>query len=430
MSQKKGKEKALVVKNWHSLQRQFALDPLEPTMPRSRRGSRSSASPSPTNEGGRWLNWQSVSDISMSDTGSYDLEYSESEDDIGMISPKYATGSSLVLTNPQVSKSSRIVRFNSSPSDLSEDEEAPRRSKRSKLKTSTSKKLKHEQHHRVWNAVSSIAHSRSPKPTPSNKSPSKEHPRSAGKMSEKSPLLVSQETDVTSNVQRRPSLREKRAILIAASFLTDCERGRRPSLPADLSQITDTILTLYKWKFSIAWQALIHLAVVSLFLSSCIEVYSKEQAAGLNIFSIIIFVIDMAMGSELRKHQYYNSDDPVLTLRHSRMEKWTLPMMGMLLVLAMEMVLTVGNGNSNSFLWSAALKPIAIFYISTPAKNALEALNRISQIVARVLVVELFLILSFAAVACQIYSSYESFQDLSTAFLSLFQCTHLRICSE
>jgi hypothetical protein len=360
----------------------------------------------------------------MSDTGSYDLEYSESEDDVGMATPKYATGSSLVLTNPQLSKSSRIVRFNSSQSDLSDDEEAPRStSRRSKSKSFTSQKLEHEQHHRVWNAVSNSAHSRSTKPHPSNKSRSKEYTPSASKVSERSPLLASQETDVTSNVQRRPSLREKRAIFIAASFLTDCERGRRPSLPAELSQITDTILTLYKWKFSIAWQVLVYLAVVSLFLSSCFEVYSEEQAAGLNIFSIIIYVIDMAMGSELRKHQYYSSDDPVLTLRHSRMEKWTVPMMGMLLLLAMEMVLTVGNDNSNSPLWSAALKPIAIFYISTPAKNALEALNRIARIVARVLVVELFLILSFAAVACQIYSSYESFQDLSTAFLSLFQCT-------
>lgn len=319
--------------------------------------------------------------------------------------------------NRELSKSSRIVRYHSSRSDLSDDEEAPRSS--SKRSKRSSKKLQHEKHHRVWNAVSKIAHSRSPKPQRPAASRTKEYPHSSSKPSEKSPLLASQETDVTSNLQRRP-LREQRAIVIAASFLTDCERGRRPSLPAELSEITDTILSLRRWKFSIAWQVLVYLAVISLFLSACIEVYSKEQAAGLNIFSITIFVVDMAMGSELRKHQYSSSDDPVLTLRHSRMERWTMPMLFMLLLLAIEMVLAI---DSHSPLWSGVLKPIAIFYVSNAAKNALEALNRIAQIVTRVLVVELFLILSFATVACQIYSSYESFHGLSKAFLSLFQCT-------
>jgi hypothetical protein len=357
----------------------------------------------------------------MSDTGSYDLEYSESEDDVGITSPKYPTGSSAVLMNRQLSKSSRIVRYHSSRSnsDLSDDEEAPRNSSSKRSKRS-SKKLQQEQHHRVWNAVSKIAHSRSPKRQRPAASRSKEYPHSShSKTLERTPLLASQETDVTSNLRRR-SFREERAIVIAASFLTDCERGRRPSLPAELSEITDTILSLRRWKFSIAWQVLVHSAVISLFLSSCIEVYSKEQAAGLNVFSITIFVIDMAMGSELRKHQYNSSEDPVLTLRHSRMELWTMPMLAMLLLLAIEMVLAI---ESHSPWWTGALKPIAIFYVSNAAKNALEALNRIAQIVTRVLVVELFLILSFATVACQIYSSYKSFHDLSTAFLSLFQCT-------
>ena len=353
----------------------------------------------------------------MSDAGSYDLEYSESEDDVGMTSPKYPTGSSAVLLNRELSKSSRIVRYHSSRSDLSDDEESPRiSSKRSKR---SSKKLQQEQRHRVWNAVSKIAHSRSPKLQRPAASSSKDYPHSSSKTWEKTPLLATQETDVTSNLQRR-SLREERAIVIAASFLTDCERGRRPSLPAELSEITETILSLSRWKFSIAWQVLVHFAVISLFLSSCIEVYSKEQAAGLNAFSITIFVIDMAMGSELRKHQYNSSEDPVLTLRHSRMELWTMPMLAMLLLIAIEMVLAI---DSQSPWWSGVLKPIAIFYVSNAAKNALEALNRIAQIVTRVLVVELFLILSFATVACQIYSSYKSFHDLSTAFLSLFQCT-------
>ena len=128
----------------------------------------------------------------------------------------------------------------------------------------------------------------------------------------------------------------------------------------------------------------------------------------------------MIVGSELRKFQFNASDDPVLVLRHSRMEVWTVPMVVLLFTLTVEMVCNIGV--TDTILWSGSLKPIALFYLSNKAKNALEALNRIFRIVLRVLVMELFLILCFATVACQLYSTYDSFHDLSTSWLSLFQC--------
>lgn len=158
---------------------------------------------------------------------------------------------------------------------------------------------------------------------------------------------------------------------------------------------------------------------MALFLSSGLESRNTRQAYGLNLFAILVFVVDMSMGSELRKIQFDASDDPVLVLRHSRIEVWIRPMCVLLLTLSVEMMISTSVP-----LWSGALKPIALFYLSNRAKNALEALNRIFRIVLRVLVMELFLILSFATVACQLYSTYDSFHDLSTSWLSLFQCTY------
>jgi hypothetical protein len=76
------------------------------------------------------------------------------------------------------------------------------------------------------------------------------------------------------------------------------------------------------------------------------------------------------------------------------------------------------------FLVSSIAKPITLFYCSGKARNALEAVGRITPIVLRVVAMELLLILSFAAVACRLYSNFESFRDLSTAWLSLFQCKY------
>jgi len=51
---------------------------------------------------------------------------------------------------------------------------------------------------------------------------------------------------------------------------------------------------------------------------------------------------------------------------------------------------------------------------------ALTAVYFVSRIVFRVIVNELFLLLSFAAMACHLYFDFDSFRDLPSSFLSLF----------
>lgn len=440
-------------------------------MPHSRKnGGRSSASPSPTptndQRGAAWMNWQwqSVSDISMSEVESdLPMEYSESEDENA---PRLLPTGHSFQHSREMSKSSRIVQFQSSRSFEEEEEEQDENHAQQRKSRKHSKQSQQEhatsRHRRVWNAVSNLASNVTRSPAP-KRSPTrtKQYPHHASLgssnataekkptyTSETSPLL--QNTTTTSSQQssqddqqpksrvvfhaaqpsdhsnyelpppsRRP-LKEERAIDICAAFLRDCEHGQRPSLPADLSSITDTLLTLRQWKYSVPWQVLTHVACLALFLSSSLESMSRQQACSLNVFAIVIFTMDMWMGNELRKYQYNASEDPVLVLRHSRVEYWTMPMAIMLFAMTVEMLCTI-TAPPKTILWTGILKPISIFYLSNKAKNALEALNRIFRIVLRVIVMELFLILSFATVACQLYTKYDSFHDLSTAFLSLFQ---------
>jgi membrane protein DedA with SNARE-associated domain len=74
-------------------------------------------------------------------------------------------------------------------------------------------------------------------------------------------------------------------------------------------------------------------------------------------------------------------------------------------------------------LFSAWLKPLVFFYASARAREAVEALSRIARMVTRILLIEVFLILTFAAVACRLFHEYDSFKTLSRSWLSLFECT-------
>eukprot|EP00978_Attheya_sp_CCMP212_P000972 scaffold2035_cov53-Attheya_sp.AAC.1 len=127
-----------------------------------------------------------------------------------------------------------------------------------------------------------------------------------------------------------------------------------------------------------------------------------------------------------------NSFDAENSARKSRSEQWAVPLTIALLALSVETAMTVlmrttATTSSESSLappraiWTSAVKPIALFYVSTKARNALEALRSVVLKAAKVLLMELFLILCFAAVACRMYSNYESFQTLPRAFLSLFE---------
>lgn len=231
---------------------------------------------------------------------------------------------------------------------------------------------------------------------------------------------VSQSIDSTINFKPENL---QRAIEISAVYLRDYERARPPTLPHSLleSSRLDYILMIHNFKYSLVWQSTIHLAMIAFLLASCYEGYTPSVALpfGLNMFAVVIFGVDIILLQEL-VHPTLKGDDPS---RYSRAYKWMLPLSILLFLLSCEMsYILLLRQSCPRFLWSSVLKPICFFYVSDKSRQALEALRRIAPIVLNVLGIELLLILSFAAVAAHLYKQFDSFCNLSTAWLSLFQC--------
>mmetsp|Transcript_22693 Transcript_22693/g.33507 ORF Transcript_22693/g.33507 Transcript_22693/m.33507 type:complete len:807 (-) Transcript_22693:66-2486(-) len=201
-----------------------------------------------------------------------------------------------------------------------------------------------------------------------------------------------------------------RSVQTASVFLRDYEAGRPPTLPVNLESITPSILEIHEIKYSASWRYMRRLATASLFLSSCLWddnelIVTLILPAMLNIFSVIVFITDIMLQRKL-----------LIPMR-----KWTMPLIFLLAALSIEMPIRCIMGNQGRFLISSAAKPIALFYLSSKANYAFEALRRILPVVMRVLALELFLILAFSAVACRLFTQFESFQNLTTSWLSLFQ---------
>ena len=111
-----------------------------------------------------------------------------------------------------------------------------------------------------------------------------------------------------------------------------------------------------------------------------------------------------------------------MSARKSRSWWWAIPVSFFLVALSIETLFVVQSHTiMQRRIWSSALKPIVFFYVSSKARNALDAINRVIRIVVRVIMIELFLIFTFGAVAVQLFGDFESFRGLPISFLSMFQ---------
>ena len=206
------------------------------------------------------------------------------------------------------------------------------------------------------------------------------------------------------------------AATVSAFFLLDYEAGRPPTLSPNFEMITPLQLRIYRVHFFWMWRYFgVNLAVLVLFLAHS---RNRLTTALMHTFSILCLFVEVWMREQLYGQEV--DDDRFHTER-----RLNRPLILFLLILGLE-----------SWVWyifppdplaevpalvSSVFKPVVFFYVSHKARHALEGLSRITRIVARVLMIEMFLILAFAAVACQLYRDYESFKNLSSAWLSLFE---------
>ena len=219
---------------------------------------------------------------------------------------------------------------------------------------------------------------------------------------------------------------EEKATTIASYFLMDYEAGRPPTFSSNDGTTTTTIsdqqLSLYKIKFSSLWKWLgIYPATLILFLSYIH--HSPIWTALGHLYAVAIFGLDLYMTQELFDAAWYEASSERRTQHHIQR--------GLVLFLVV-----FGLQNCCWFWWDhpedhvsilcvSLFKPLVFFYISRRARDALEALITIAKVLARVVVIELFLILAFAAVACHLYYDDDddsSFHNLASSWLSLFQC--------
>jgi hypothetical protein len=222
-------------------------------------------------------------------------------------------------------------------------------------------------------------------------------------------------------VQRYVFSSRKTAVKVAAYFLMDYEASHPPTLQTDFESITKQQLTCYRIHFSWAWRCLINFAILLLFVS-------HTQNMLVTAISHSIFIVIFAIEIYITEKMY--GIDPKEDTRHGD-RKLVRPMIAFLFFLGLESWMwyffsSEVRQNGEAFtIFCSIFKPLVFFYASAKARDSLEALWRISRIVVRVLVIEFFLILTFAAVGCRMFGkNHESFHSLTTSWLSLFECTY------
>jgi hypothetical protein len=221
------------------------------------------------------------------------------------------------------------------------------------------------------------------------------------------------------NVDQRPKANalksKKSATTVAAFFLMDYEAGRPPTLSPTFESITREQLKVYQLHFSWLWGLLgVNLSILVLFLA---HTQNHLTTAMMHTYSITILFLDIWMKEEL-----YGPEGPA-----GHFDRYLVrPLMLFLVVLGLESwiwyMFTNDPTSEAPTMASAVFKPFVFFYVSQKARDALEALLRIGRIVTRVIIIEMFLILTFAAVACRMFHDFDAFRDLSTSWLSLFEC--------
>ena len=214
------------------------------------------------------------------------------------------------------------------------------------------------------------------------------------------------------------SVTTDKAISIAACFLTDYEAGRSPTLSSDFHNISDFQLRVYRFQHSFCWRWLgLYPAMFFIFMANF---PSQIWTAALHVEAVLIFLVDMNIRRHFCTKEWCLHDDSQKELHFHKA--------------ALVFLVVHGIQSCLWFFWYHAeesfatlvvslFKPLLFFYISPRARAALEALIRIGRTLARVVAIELFLILTFAAVACRLYYNEDGFQSLAMSWLSLFQRT-------
>ncbi len=242
--------------------------------------------------------------------------------------------------------------------------------------------------------------------------------QTVNRQSSSSSFSLSKSSMIGSGLSRKEQL----SAAIAACFLKDYERGQPPTLSNNFSDISRTQLLLYRVKHSFQWKTFgLSLATMFLFVPSF---NGRILTFFLHTYSLLVFGADLYMKDQFCDEKHKMSPKSYLLFQST---KSFLILMGLQTV--SELILSNNPMIHAYTLAISVFKPIVFFYLSRRARDALEALIRISKKLFRVILIEMFLILVFATVACRLYYNHESFQSLPQSWLSLFACKYSALFS-
>lgn len=207
-----------------------------------------------------------------------------------------------------------------------------------------------------------------------------------------------------------------RGVNLAVSFLRDYEASRPPTFDHDIDTITeDQLVAAVSLHHPFMYYQRI-LACIFLLGSCGFEAFSekvREQES--RIFMTLLNFLGLAIiAADIYLHHLLPG-----STRTSSCVVRTMMIIGALL--AIENITRLLTSQEGVVIWCSIAKPLVFYYVSQRARDAFVALRRISRIVARVLAIELLLILMFAAVGCRLFAEDESFRNLSAAWLALFK---------
>lgn len=211
--------------------------------------------------------------------------------------------------------------------------------------------------------------------------------------------------------------------LISHIYLQDYENSRPCSLSSSLANITEKQLNAHSIRYSKVWQYVLNGAVFLLFIASSMERTSnRSRIALIHVLTTIVIITDISMRSchEDCKNDINDHSSEQAQIRRTRSHWWKLPTIIMLCGIITETFAKL-IFTQEMLLMTSIFKPIIFFYVSTKARDALSALYHVSKIVLKVIMIELFVLLTFAAMACHLYFDFDAFRDLPTSFLSLFE---------
>lgn len=212
-----------------------------------------------------------------------------------------------------------------------------------------------------------------------------------------------------------PPVNNDNSTSIAACFLMDYEASRPPTFSTNIDGIDTQKLQYFRLQFSVWWRWLgLYPATILLFVSNF---ESRGWTAVAHILAIAIFVVDIHLRYQISSSSSnYSSNRIEHGIQRSFLVFLTL------MAIQTSFWPFVNNPETHfSTLMISVFKPLVFFYLSRRARDALEALTKIGSILLRVIVIEMFLILTFAGVACRLYYDDENFQNLAVSWLSLFQ---------